>query len=273
MKALHLTASLFLAGLATALPVQHHGGADPKTPPAAGDTARTDPYPLDTCPVSGKKLGSMGDPVVKVYEGREVRFCCAMCPSTFEADPAAAWKKVDAAIVKDQMRYYPLETCVVSGEPLIQDGQDNSVSMVYGNRLVRLCCSACEREFRAAPKKFLEQLDKATADAQRKEYPLDKCLISEGELGSMGEPTERVVAGRLMRFCCAGCNAKVDRDPVKHLQRLDAAWQAKGKYKLAPESQVPAGGGQGEGHKTDGAGKKTDGAGQGLFGEKQPGCC
>ena len=44
-------------------------------------------YPLDTCVVMGSRLGSMGDPIVKVYDGQEVKFCCAPCIEEFEADP------------------------------------------------------------------------------------------------------------------------------------------------------------------------------------------
>ena len=35
-----------------------------------------DLYTLATFPISGKTLGSMGDAIVKQYDGREVRFCC-----------------------------------------------------------------------------------------------------------------------------------------------------------------------------------------------------
>ncbi|MDA7880869.1 hypothetical protein N9A94_01015 [Akkermansiaceae bacterium] len=45
-------------------------------------------YPLDTCVVSGKKLGSMGDPFVITHEGIEVRFCCDGCLPTFKKEPA-----------------------------------------------------------------------------------------------------------------------------------------------------------------------------------------
>ena len=200
-----------------------------------GVAAWTDPYPLDTCPISGQKLGSMGDPVVKKYDGREVRFCCAGCIDKFEADLDASWKKVDQAIVKDQLRYYPMETCVVSGEPLIEDGEDIAANIVYGNRLVRLCCKMCEREFEADPKSFMTNLDKATSDSQRKDYPLDTCVVAGGELGSMGEPTEMVVAGRLLRFCCASCEPKVKATPAKYIAEIDKAWQAKGKFKPAAE--------------------------------------
>jgi hypothetical protein len=54
------------------------------------------PYPLDSCIVSGEKLGSMGDPIVKVYDGREVRFCCSGCVKKFEADKAGYLAKIDA---------------------------------------------------------------------------------------------------------------------------------------------------------------------------------
>lgn len=43
-------------------------------------------YTLDTCLVSGEELGSMGDPIVKVYEGTEVKFCCEDCVTEFESE-------------------------------------------------------------------------------------------------------------------------------------------------------------------------------------------
>lgn len=55
------------------------------------------PYPLQTCLVSGEKLGSMGKPFVFVYEGQEIKFCCAGCKKKFEADPAKYMKELEAA--------------------------------------------------------------------------------------------------------------------------------------------------------------------------------
>lgn len=43
--------------------------------------------------------------------------------------------------------------------------------MVYGNRLIRLCCKMCQRDFKANPAKFLEKLDKAAMEAQRRTIP------------------------------------------------------------------------------------------------------
>ena len=45
------------------------------------------PYTSETCVVMDSKLGSMGDAIVRVYNGREVKFCCEPCVAEFEADP------------------------------------------------------------------------------------------------------------------------------------------------------------------------------------------
>lgn len=59
--------------------------------------AQVEDYPLETCPVSGMKLGSMGDPVDHVYDNRLVRFCCAGCIPEFKKDPETYMEKLDAA--------------------------------------------------------------------------------------------------------------------------------------------------------------------------------
>ena len=51
-------------------------------------TSSAKPYPKDTCIVSGNKLGSMGTPVTKVYNGQQVKFCCEPCVEEFNANPA-----------------------------------------------------------------------------------------------------------------------------------------------------------------------------------------
>ena len=52
------------------------------------ETDGVQPYPLDTCIVMDSKLGSMGDPIVKVHDGQEVKFCCKPCVAKFNEDPA-----------------------------------------------------------------------------------------------------------------------------------------------------------------------------------------
>lgn len=97
-------ASVWLAPLAVGLAVAGCSKAEEakvEAPPAAPTTATaaaTGAYPLTVCLVAGEKLGSMGDPVVYIHEGREVRFCCASCEATFKKDPAKYLAKLDDAI-------------------------------------------------------------------------------------------------------------------------------------------------------------------------------
>src|SRR5687767_8273599 len=56
-------------------------------------------YPLDTCPISGEKLGSMGAPVDMVVDGRLVRLCCGNCKKAVDKDKAAVIKQIDEAVV------------------------------------------------------------------------------------------------------------------------------------------------------------------------------
>ena len=52
-------------------------------------------YPLDTCIISGKKLGEMGAPLTFTYKDREIKLCCAGCKAKFDKDPDAYVKKID----------------------------------------------------------------------------------------------------------------------------------------------------------------------------------
>lgn len=69
--------------------------APKKDAPAAPKVAAK-PYPLDVCIVSGEKLGSMGEPVVYVHEGQEVKFCCKNCAPDFKKEPAKYLVKLAA---------------------------------------------------------------------------------------------------------------------------------------------------------------------------------
>lgn len=64
---------------------------------SAEDAPAPKPYPLNICLVSGAELGTMGDPIVIVYEGQEIKFCCAHCKPTFEKDPEKYLKKLKEA--------------------------------------------------------------------------------------------------------------------------------------------------------------------------------
>ena len=70
-------------------------------------------YPLDTCVVSGSKLGSMGEPYVHTVGDTVVKFCCKGCVPTFKKNPARYLKKLETAKTKD-------------AEPAPHQGHDHS---------------------------------------------------------------------------------------------------------------------------------------------------
>ncbi|MBL4698464.1 MAG: hypothetical protein JKX70_06500 [Phycisphaerales bacterium] len=123
-----------------------HAGMD-----AHDDDGATVPYILNTCPISGGELGSMGDPIVKVYNGREVKFCCMMCVPKFEKNLDASLAALDQQIIDSQLPFYPTTTCIVSGDSLGDEEMGEPVDYVYNNRLIRFCCKMCRGDFKADP--------------------------------------------------------------------------------------------------------------------------
>ena len=57
-------------------------------------------YPLQTCVVSGEKLGSMGKAYTFQHEGKEVQLCCKSCLKDFKKEPAKYMKKIEDASKK-----------------------------------------------------------------------------------------------------------------------------------------------------------------------------
>lgn len=220
-----LPALLVAVAMLASLPAQPEKHAEPATAATSttADGKRVgDPYPFATCPISGKKLADGA--VTKLYEGREVRFCCPNCPATFEKDLKANLAKIDEKIVKDQMPLYPLKTSVVTGKDL----PEKPTEYVYGNRLVRLGDEKEEAAFLKEPAKFLETLDKAAVKQQAKDYPLTKCVVSDEAFGGdMGEPVDVVLGGRLIRLCCPSCKKELQKDPAKFIAIIDKARKEK----------------------------------------------
>lgn len=201
-----------------------HGQQEEAAEPATSQPSSTSdyPYPLDVCIVSGEKLGSMGEPVVKTYDGREVRFCCAACVDTFEANQQDYLSQIDKKIVDQQLMHYPIDTCIVAGGKLGSMG--DPVNLVYNNRLVRFCCAGCEPTFKENPEKYLAALDKKIIEQQVEDYPLNTCVVAGAELGSMGDPVNYTYANRLVRFCCASCIEKFEAEPAKYMKKIDEAY-------------------------------------------------
>ncbi len=215
---------VMIAGLVVFSAIMIIGGLALAAEPEAGEPAKAeeDTYPLETCIVSGEKLGSMGEPYIYEHEGREIRFCCKGCVGRFLEDPAGYIKKVDEAIIAGELPDYPLETCVVSGDTLGAMG--DPVDRVYDNRVVRFCCAGCIKKFEEQPDEYMKIIAKAKADRvderSPRPYPLNTCLVSGGKLGSMGEPVIYVYEGQEIRFCCAGCISRFEKNPEKYMKKL-----------------------------------------------------
>jgi len=67
---------------------------------AADKDKKLKPYPLETCVVSGDKLGEMGKPYLYEYKDREIKFCCKSCVKDFDKDPKKYIKKLEEAEAK-----------------------------------------------------------------------------------------------------------------------------------------------------------------------------
>ncbi len=59
-----------------------------------------------------------------------------------------------------------------------------------------------------------------TAASAAKRYPLNHCLVTDNELGSMGKVVTRVYDGQEIKFCCKPCVAKFEKNPAKYLAKL-----------------------------------------------------
>jgi YHS domain-containing protein len=92
-----LTLAFSLAGgLLAALADEPKTDAKPKS--------KAKPYILKTCPVSGDKLGEMGDPYVFEFQGREIKLCCKACLKDFKKNSAKYLKKIEAAEAKEKAK-------------------------------------------------------------------------------------------------------------------------------------------------------------------------
>ncbi len=201
----------------------HHGKkptAQPATQPAEKESKRIgDAWPLETCPVSGMELGSMGEPIILIHEGREVRFCCQGCVPQFKDSPARFLDKADKKIVQRQNDVYALEQCPISGAELGSMG--DPIQKVYGNRLVKFCCAGCLPKFEENVSESLDKMDAKIVEARKAGYPLDICVVSGQPLDAMGGPVEYVHANRLVRFCCKACVSQFEKDPAAYLEKID----------------------------------------------------
>lgn len=191
-----------------------------------------DPYLLTTCAASGRPIDVKGTPTTKVVDGRELKFCCSGCADVVAKDPKKWLDKVNEAQVAAQAPIYPMETCCVSGEPLMEKNADGEMEyigtdVIVKNRLFRVCCKMCAKKVTAEPDAFALKLNEAVMAEQGKDYVLDACVVNgKGDINKESAKAF-VVGGRLIKTCCGGCEAKVHADPATYVAKVDAALAAK----------------------------------------------
>lgn len=116
--------------------------------------AQTANYPLTECPISGEKLGKSAKNIV--VDGTMVRLCCGACKEKAHKYAGDIIPKIVAAAHAAQVADYQPAACPVSGDEV--DPAD-ATDVMYGTRLVRLCCKRCVSAFKKSPAKHLASLE------------------------------------------------------------------------------------------------------------------
>mgnify|MGYP003675840518 FL=1 len=211
------------------------------------------------CPVSGKPLGSMGDPVAVDVNGQRVFVCCGGCVSAVKSDPAkyaagrpqitvATSTAADAAAIAAQ------KVCPVMDEPL--GGMGTPIKVTIGDKPIYLCCKGCIKKIQAEPAKYLAMVygsQKGSAGARSDGAPASNpnitvtaatqadaamiaqqkvCPVMDEPLGSMGDPIKVMVGDKPIFLCCKGCIKRIKADPAKYLAIV---------YGAGSTGSVPAG--------------------------------
>lgn len=99
------------------------------------------------CPVTGGKLGSMGDPVKARIGQEEVFLCCDGCLSAKVNKDH--WATIHANIAKAQAK------CPVMNKPLPKDPKWTTVE----GQIVYICCPPCAKKIEADSKTHLQKVD------------------------------------------------------------------------------------------------------------------
>ena len=190
--------------------------------------AEGDAYPLSHCIVTGKDISHIKRPISYNYKGNDFKFFNMKALKKFKRSVRKYMHKMNEQIIKQQLAHYPMNKCVVSGELL----DNHSINIVHKNRLVRLCCKGCVKDFKKKAKSYITELDNIVIHHQKPHYSLTHCVVMDDEAlgGAMGEPIDFVHANHLIRFCCDGCIKKFRRNPSKFMKKIQHNHQNKEKH-------------------------------------------
>ena len=105
--------------------------------------AQISAYPTVKCIVTDKRLSAESAPIEFVHGLRLVRLNDEEAKATFLKDPAKYHAALDKQYMDRQQWDYPLDYCPISKNKL----DDKAVDVLYGNTLVKLCCTNCKKAF------------------------------------------------------------------------------------------------------------------------------
>lgn len=196
------------------------------------------------CPVSGKPLGSMGQPVAVDVNGQTVYACCNGCVNAIRTNPAkyAAGRPeitITTSTAADAAAIAAQKVCPVMDEPL--GGMGTPIKVMVGDKPIFLCCKGCIKKIEAEPAKYLAMVygnqpqQDAIAAAGEPVRPnvykvtaadapyiaaQNKCPVMDEPLDGMGGPYRVNANGKAIYICCPGCAKKIVAQPQKYLDIL-----------------------------------------------------
>ena len=127
-------------------------------------------------------------------------------------------KKEDRAVLHAQRWSYPLDTCPISGEKL----DKKSIEFVVQGRMVRTCCEKCEAQVMKDPTEAFKKLDAAVIAAQKANYPLKTCAVTDAALDD--KAVDFVWGTRLVRLANREAVATFQKDPARVMAKVDEAY-------------------------------------------------
>lgn len=122
------------------------------------------------CPISGKPLGSMGQPLKVRIRDRDVYLCCASCSNQLAANPEVHFAKLTWPLSKatsaDAAAIARQRVCLVKGKPLHAAG--GSWKTRLRGHQVFLCSRGCFAFLQSAPEKYLSKVPHARPASHRR---------------------------------------------------------------------------------------------------------
>ncbi|MEC8475331.1 MAG: hypothetical protein VXZ38_11810, partial [Planctomycetota bacterium] len=118
-----------------------------------------------TCPVTGKPLGSMGNPPKILVKGKPLFVCCPPCSSKITDNPdpylrkyySVSTKKVRPGVfesnLSDADAIAAQKVCLVMNKDLGSMGNPQKVNV--DGKSIYICCAGCAKKLLADPEKYL----------------------------------------------------------------------------------------------------------------------